>query len=119
MYAMIGLMKKAEGMSAEDYRRWWIDEHAPRVAQMPGLIDYVIYPIDATLNLQTGSFEDYDDYDGIAVTTWESKEAFLAAHGQRDVSSRLDSFKQGGGGVSIGALVFPQMRGGKPAGDQT
>ncbi len=33
MYKVIGILKRPEGMNIEDFRRWWLEEHAPKVKQ--------------------------------------------------------------------------------------
>jgi uncharacterized protein (TIGR02118 family) len=37
---LISLMKRAEGMSREEFARWAVDQHAPLGTQMPGIRQY-------------------------------------------------------------------------------
>ncbi len=40
MIKLISLMKRAEGMSREDFARWAVEDHAPIGRQMPGIRQY-------------------------------------------------------------------------------
>lgn len=31
------LLRRRDDMTAEDFRHWWLDEHAPLTAQLPGV----------------------------------------------------------------------------------
>lgn len=64
MYKVIGILKRPEGMHIEDFRRWWIEEHAPKVKRWPGIKRYCI-------NLST---TDDQRYDGVAEVWFENKE---------------------------------------------
>ncbi len=71
MYKVIGILKRPEGMHIEDFRRWWLEEHAPKVKQWPGLKRYCI-------NLPT---TDDQRYDGVAEVWFENKEDMDAVFG--------------------------------------
>lgn len=68
MHKVIGILKRPEGMDIGDFRRWWLEEHAPKVMQWPGLKRYCI-------NLST---TDDQRYDGVAEVWFESKAAMDA-----------------------------------------
>jgi uncharacterized protein (TIGR02118 family) len=77
MYKLMGIIKRPAGMDFEAFKAWWLNEHAPKVKQWPGLVEYRI-------NLCTTPDQAYD---GVAEVTFESREAmesiFTTAEGQR------------------------------------
>jgi len=64
MYKLIGLLKRPEGMSLEDFQRWWLTEHSTYVKRFPGLKRYVI-------NISTTPDQPFD---GMAEVWFETKE---------------------------------------------
>ena len=77
MFKVVGLLKRPEGMNMEEFKTWWLEEHAPKVKQWPGVVKYHI-------NL---SITDDQDYDGMAEVWFETREAmesiFSTPEGQR------------------------------------
>ncbi|MCC6945233.1 MAG: EthD family reductase [Thermomicrobiales bacterium] len=45
MFYVVFLVKKKEGMSQEEFVRYWIGEHTPFTAKVPGLREYHCYPM--------------------------------------------------------------------------
>ena len=84
MYKLMGILKRPEGMEMDAFRRWWLEEHAAKVKQWPGLVRYCI-------NLSTS---DDQRYDGIAEVWFEKREdmdrIFETAEGQRARTSATD-----------------------------
>ncbi|MFN0154952.1 MAG: EthD domain-containing protein [Gaiella sp.] len=37
MFKAIILLTRKEGMTPDEFRRWWLDEHAPLARQLPGV----------------------------------------------------------------------------------
>ncbi len=68
-FKAIILLARRDDMSAEDFRRWWLDEHAPLAAQLPGVRRI-------TFNL----VEDAIDVDGVSELWFDSREDFDAAY---------------------------------------
>jgi len=66
MYKLIGLLKRPDGMSLEEFHHWWLNEHAILVKRFPGLKKYAI-------NLAASADQRYD---GMAEVWFESKEDF-------------------------------------------
>src|ERR1044072_8041674 len=64
MYKLIGLLKRPEGISLEDFHRWWLNEHTTYVKRFPGLKRYVV-------NLTTTADQLFD---GMAEVWFETKE---------------------------------------------
>jgi uncharacterized protein (TIGR02118 family) len=65
MYKLIGLLKRPDGMSLEEFHQWWLNEHATLVKRFPGLKKYAI-------NLAVSADQRYD---GMAEVWFDSKEA--------------------------------------------
>ena len=42
MYKIIGILKRPEGMPFEEFKKWWLQEHAPKVKKWKGLSEYRI-----------------------------------------------------------------------------
>jgi len=64
MYKLIGLLKRPEGMSLEDFHNWWLKEHTTYVKRFPGLKRHVV-------NLATTADQPFD---GMAEVWFETKE---------------------------------------------
>jgi uncharacterized protein (TIGR02118 family) len=95
MYAVVGLLNKAEGQTPEQFKTWWLESHVPHVLQMPGLLDYRLWVIEETLDQKSLQFSDEKAFDGVAVITFESKAAFEASLGSPEGRADNDSFNQG------------------------
>ena len=69
------LLTRGTNQSPEDFRRWWLDHHAPLARQLPGLRGL-------TFNLVAPGLNGADDlaYDGVSELWFDSREAFDAAY---------------------------------------
>ncbi len=63
------LLSRRDDMTAEDFRRWWLDEHAPLAAQLPRVRRI-------TFNL----VDDATEFDGVSELWFDSREDFDAAY---------------------------------------
>jgi uncharacterized protein (TIGR02118 family) len=63
------LLTRREGDTPEDFRRWWLEEHAPLARQLPGLRKLVF-------NLVEGAAS----HDGVAELWFDSAADFEAAY---------------------------------------
>lgn len=63
MFKVIGILKRPEGTSFEDFRRWWFSEHAPKVKRWPGVVGYHI-------NM---AVTDDEEFDGVAEVWFDSE----------------------------------------------
>ncbi len=83
MYKLMGVIKRPAGMDFDAFKTWWLTEHAPKVQQWPGLVEYRI-------NLCTSPDQTYD---GVAEIWFESREAmdavFSTPEGQRARASAV------------------------------
>ena len=78
---VIILLTRREGDTPEDFRRWWLEEHAPLARQLPGLRKLVFNLVDGAAT-----------YDGVSELWFDSQAACDAAYaseiGQK-VAARL------------------------------
>ncbi len=64
MDKLIGLLKRPDGMSLEEFHHWWVNEHATLVKRFPGLKKYAI-------NFASSADQRYD---GMAEVWFDRKE---------------------------------------------
>jgi uncharacterized protein (TIGR02118 family) len=95
MYKIVGILKRPDGMEFEEFKRWWLTEHAPKVKNWPGITEYRI-------NLSTTPDQDFD---GVAETWFETKEAMEAAFGTPEGQAARQSATGGSSGMH---LVFTE-----------
>jgi uncharacterized protein (TIGR02118 family) len=76
------LLSRRAGDTPEDFRRWWLEEHAPLARQLPGLRKLVFNVVEGDAL-----------YDGVSELWFDSHEAFDAAYaseiGQRVAADSL------------------------------
>ena len=91
MFKVMGILKRPEGMDFEEFKRWWLTEHAPKVKQWPGLKEYRI-------NLCTTPDQGYD---GIAEVSFETQEAMDAVFATVEGKRARESATAGAANLSI------------------
>ncbi len=85
MIRLIYCLRRKEGMSLEEFHRYWYQVHAPLVrkhAQALRIRRYVqMHTLDTPLNQALGQQRgcQVEPYDGVAELWWDSLEDFLAA----------------------------------------
>ncbi len=88
MYKVIGILKRPDDVSIEEFHKWWLEEHANKVKKIPGIKRYVI-------NLTTSGDQRFD---GVAEVWLESKEAldnyFATPEGQAAKESATSHSKE-------------------------
>ena len=77
MFKAIILLARRTDMTADAFRTWWLDEHAPLAAQLPEVRRIVFNVID-----------DADEYDGVSELWFDDREAFDAAYAT-DIGRRV------------------------------
>ena len=87
MYKVVGLIKRPPDMEFEAFKRWWLEEHAPRVSRWPGLLKY-------TVNLCTTPDQAYDGMAEVWFGTRADMDAIFArpeGRGARERATALAS----------------------------
>ncbi|MFM7687203.1 MAG: EthD family reductase [Actinomycetota bacterium] len=63
------LLRRRDDMTPEQFRQWWLHEHAPLAAQLPGVRRIVF-----------NAAADNDDVDGVSELWFDSEQDFLDAY---------------------------------------
>ena len=63
------LLRRRDDMTPEQFRQWWLYEHAPLAAQLPGVRRIVF-----------NAAADNDDVDGVSELWFDSEQAFVDAY---------------------------------------
>ena len=66
-YKVFGNLKRPDGMSFEDFKKWWLEVHVLCVKKWPGM---VAYDLNFALN-------ENEPFDGVVVVWFDNKEAVL------------------------------------------
>lgn len=72
MFNVVFLVRKADTISMEEFRRYWIDEHTPLTADVPGVRAYRCYTA-------TGAPEGEAAVEGVAVLSFDDEAAYQLA----------------------------------------
>ena len=93
------LLTRREGDTPEDFRHWWLEEHAPLARRLPGLQKLVF-------NLADGDAP----YDGVSELWFDSQAAFDAAYAS-EIGQQVaaDSLAHVGGRVRLVVVEHPQL----------
>jgi uncharacterized protein (TIGR02118 family) len=68
------LLRRRDDMTPEQFRQWWLHEHAPLAAQLPGVRRIVFNAADDS------SATADDGVDGVSELWFDTQEAFSAAY---------------------------------------
>lgn len=74
MYHVVFLVKRRAGMSPEEFATYWIGEHTPFTARVPGVRGYRCYPA-----LAAAAHEGEPRFDGVAILSFDDEAAYQAA----------------------------------------
>ena len=93
MVKVMWFLKRAEHLSLAEFRRWWLEDHAPDIVadQTPHLKRYVVdarVDDDSTL---AGKPLDECPWDGIAEQWFDSIEDYNAVYSREDRPTRADT----------------------------
>jgi uncharacterized protein (TIGR02118 family) len=64
-FKVFGVLKRPDGMSFEQFKKWWLEVHVPRVMKWPNVVGY---DVNFALN-EDGPF------DGVGIVCFDTKEA--------------------------------------------
>ena len=93
------LLTRREGDTPEEFRSWWLEEHAPLARQLPGLRRLVFNLTEADAG-----------YDGVSELWFDSRDAFDAAYAS-EIGQQVaaDSLAHVGGRVRLVVEEHPQL----------
>jgi uncharacterized protein (TIGR02118 family) len=93
------LLTRREGDTREDFRRWWLEEHAPLARQLPGLRKLVFNLV-----------EDDAPHDGVSELWFDSVADFEAAYAS-EIGRRVaaDSIAHLADRVRLVVVEHPQL----------
>lgn len=86
MLKTIHLVKKLPGLSFEEFKRYWLEEHTKYSRRIPGVKRYVI-------NIVTGGPGERP-YDGVAELDFESEEAYWKAFETPEAKEAVEDAKK-------------------------
>lgn len=69
MFKAVILLRRRDDMTPEQFRQWWLHEHAPLAAQLPGVRRIVF-----------NAAADNDDVDGVSELWFDTEQAFVDAY---------------------------------------
>ncbi len=72
MFHVIFLVRRKPGMSQEEFARYWIEEHTPLTAKVPGVRAYRCYTA-------TGAPDGESAVEGVAVLSFDDEAAYQRA----------------------------------------
>jgi hypothetical protein len=92
MIKVMWFLKRAEHLTLEEFRRWWVEEHAHdiRADQSPHLDRYVVNVRVDDDNL-SGKPAAEPDWDGVAEQWFATEEAFNAVYSNDNRPTRADT----------------------------
>jgi len=93
MVKVLWFLKRADHLTLEEFRRWWLEEHAPEIAadQRPHLKRYIVRVRSDDSALAAGRPADDSPWDGIAEQWFETAEDYQAVYGRKDRPTRADT----------------------------
>ncbi len=93
MIKVMWFLKRADGLSLEEFRKWWLEDHMPDILehQKPHLKKYIV-DIRVEEDTLPGMPDDgVADWDGIAEQWFEDEVGFAAIYGKPKSPTRGDT----------------------------
>lgn len=93
MVKVLWFLKRADHLTLEEFRRWWLEEHAPEIAadQRPYLKRYIVRVRSDDSVLAAGRPVEDSPWDGIAEQWFETSDDYQAVYGRKDRPTRADT----------------------------
>lgn len=82
MFHVIFLVKKKAGMPDEEFVRYWIDEHTPLTAKVPGVRAYRCYP-------SIGHDGERPPFDAVAILSFDDENAWRVAETSPELAEAI------------------------------
>lgn len=92
MIKVMWFLRKADHLSLAEFRRWWLEDHAPQIreTQKPYLKRYIVN-IRTDEDLLPGKPRTESPWDGIAEQWFETEADFRAVYGRAVSPTRPDT----------------------------
>jgi len=92
MIKVMWFLKRADHLTLEQFREWWIERHAYdiRIDQAPNLLRYVVNVREDEDTL-SGKPSEEPEWDGVAEQWFADAAAFNAVYGRSDRPTRADT----------------------------
>ncbi len=87
MIKVMWFLKRADGLTIEEFHDWWVNKHAPDICkdQSPYLVKYVIDTSVQDTSALPGNARGKDlDWDGVGIQYFESEEAYRAVYSRQN-----------------------------------
>ncbi|MDQ3411061.1 MAG: EthD family reductase [Chloroflexota bacterium] len=68
MFNVVFLVKRRPDLSPEEFARYWVDDHTPLTANVPGIRAYKLYTV-------TGLHDGEPVFDGVAILSFDDRTA--------------------------------------------
>lgn len=93
MVKVLWFLRRADHLTLEEFRRWWLEEHAPEIAadQRPFLKRYIVRVRSDDSALVAGRPVEDSPWDGIAEQWFETADDYQAVYGRKDRPTRADT----------------------------
>jgi len=112
MYAIIGVLKRPPSWSRDQFRKWWLEEHAEIAKKLPGLRRYTVHPPTDSFDPVSGKLDGEPTQDGLAFLWFDDKkaaeDAFASPEGEHD---RVTFGKTGVSVIIFGSSESREMLG--------
>ncbi len=73
-FKAIILLRRRDDMTPDEFRTWWLDDHAPLAARLPG-VRRILFNLNADVDAGND-----DDVDGVSELWFDDRAAFDAAY---------------------------------------
>jgi uncharacterized protein (TIGR02118 family) len=86
VFHVVFLCKKRDDMTQEEFTNYWLKEHTPLTARVPGVRAYRCYPL-------VGYDGEYPGYDAVAFLTFDDEAAWRSAENSPEFKAALEDAK--------------------------
>ena len=104
-YKVFGILKRPDGMTFEQFKKWWLEVHVPRVMKWPNL---VAYDVNFALN-------ENEPFDGVGIVCFDTKEAaervFQTLEGSSARSAAIAETSQNAIFLAEEVVIVPRAKG--------
>ena len=103
-YKIFGILKRPDGMTFEQFKKWWVEVHVPRVMKWQGIVGY---DVNFALN-------ENEPFDGVGIVCFDSKEAaeriFQTLEGSSARSAAIAETSRNAIFLAEGVVIVPRTK---------